>query len=177
VSSGEPVVSGPHRVHEVHPELAAAFGSLWVAVSRAGGAVGFVPDSPEEDIRAAAEQVLADVRDGHEHMLVLGVDHALAGAVFLRPGTGPMVGHRGHLLRLMVHPGLQGRGWGKALLDAAVAHATTIGLGQLLLSARGGTSLPEYYAARGWTPVGVWPAAVRIGDEFRDEHWFQLRLS
>jgi hypothetical protein len=47
----------------------------------------------------------------------------------------------------------------------------------VLLSARGGTSLPEFYVEQGWTQVGLFPDALRVGpDDLRDEHWFQLRL-
>jgi acetyltransferase len=168
---------GPRLVEQVHPGLAAALGTLWVAVTRAGGAVGFVPDSPESDIRAAAEQVVADVVAGHEQMIVIGTGQELVGTVFLRLGRGSVIAHRADLVRLMVHPDDQRGGRGKTLLDAAAARAREIGLEQLLLSARGGTTLPGYYRARGWTPVGVWPGALRLGpDDVRDEHWFQLRL-
>ncbi|WP_214402437.1 hypothetical protein [Pseudonocardia lacus] len=62
------------------------------------------------------------------------------------------------------------------LLHAVAGRAAELGLEQLLLSARGGTALPGYYAARGWTEVGVWPGAIRLADDDRrDEHRFQLR--
>jgi GNAT superfamily N-acetyltransferase len=171
------VTSGPHLVSEVGPQAAASLGTLWTAVTRAGGAVGFAPDAPEEDIRAAAEQAIEDVRAGREQLFVLDADGVLVGAVFLRRGAKATVRHRADVVRLMVHPDLQGRGWGKALLDAVVAHATAIGLEQLLLSARGGTTLPEFYAKQGWRQVGLFPDALRIGPgDLRDEHWFQLRL-
>lgn len=110
-------------------------------------------------------------------MLAIGSDDTPAGAVFLRRGAGAVVRHRAEVLRLMVHPEWQGRGCGRRLLTAAVARAAAVGLEQLLLSARGGTSLPAFYADVGWTEVGVFPAALRLGpDEYRDEHWFQLRL-
>ena len=173
----EPFVSGPHRVHEVHPEMGTALGTLWLDVVRAGGAVGFPRDAPEEEIRAAAEAAIEEVRAKRVQLLVIGADHELAGTVFLRRGSSPVLAHRAEVLRLMVRPDLQGRGWGKILLDEAVAQATALGLEQLLLSTRGGTDLPAFYAEQGWTEVGVWPGALRIGpDELRDEHWFQLLL-
>jgi acetyltransferase len=172
------VISGPHPVTGVRPGLAAELGSLWTAVTRADGAVGFAPDAPEVDIRAAAIALVEDVRAGRQQLIALEADGALAGTVFLRRGDRPVIRHRADVLKLMVHPDLQGRGWGKALLDAAVAHATELGLEQLLLSTRGGTSLPAFYAKQGWTQVGLFPDALRIGpDDLRDEHWFQLRLS
>jgi GNAT superfamily N-acetyltransferase len=171
------VTSGPHLVSEVGPATATSLGTLWTAVTRARGAVGFAPDAPEEDIRAAAEQAIEDVRAGREQMFVLDGEGELVGAVFLRRGPKATVRHRADVVRLMVHPDLQGRGWGKALLDAVVAHATAIGLEQLLLSARGGTSLPEFYVKQGWRQVGLFPDALRIGPgDLRDEHWFQLKL-
>ena len=171
------MTQGPRLVPEVGPDTAASLGELWTAVTRAGGAVGFAADAPDDDIRAAAERVVGDVQEGRERLIALGSDDDLLGTVFLRPGPNATRRHRADVKRLMVHPDLQGRGWGTALLDAAVAHAMALGLKQLLLSARGGTTLPGYYAKLGWTPVGVFPDALWIGpDDLRDEHWFQLRL-
>ncbi|MBC8093981.1 MAG: GNAT family N-acetyltransferase, partial [Pseudonocardia sp.] len=93
--------------------------------------------------------------------------------------AGPRVEHGGELVRVMVHPDQQGRGLGATLLGTAIAHATAIGWEYLLLSARGGTTLPQFYAARGWTSVGVWPGTLRLGPspgDLRDAHWFHRRL-
>ncbi len=159
--------------------LVRALGDLWLAVSRAGGAVGHTADEPEAHVRADAADAVAEVVAGRQHLLAVraGDGADLDGVVFLRPGTGPRVAHRGDVLRLMAHPSAQGRGLGRQLLAAVVDHARALGLEQLLLSARGGTTLPAFYAALGWTQVGVFPRAVRLGpDDARDEHWFQLLL-
>jgi len=173
----EPVVGGPHLVREVHPEMGQALGSLWLDVVRCGGAVSFRTDAPEEDIRAAAEAEISDVRAERQQLLVIGADHTLVGTVFLRPGVGSVFQHRAEVHRLMVRSDLQGRGWGGMLLDAVVAHATILGLEQLMLAVRGGTWMIEFYRSRGWAEVGVWPGALAVTpDDVRDQHWFQLRL-
>ena len=168
--------AGPQLVDRIDAD---ALALLWTAVTRAGGAVSFVLDTPDAEIRPAAQSAVAEVRAGREQLLVIGPVDAPLGTVFLRRGAGPRIEHGAEVVRLMVHPDAQGRGHGKALLDAAVAHATTMGLEYLMLSARGGTDLPRFYTAQGWTPVGVWPGTLRIGpgpDELRDCHWFHLRL-
>jgi acetyltransferase len=176
-AADELVVTGPHPLPEAHPGPVDALDSLWLAVTRAGGAVGFPADAPAADVRAAAVDSVADVRAGRKQLIVLEAGPALVGTVFVERAVGPVVRHRGLVSKLMVHPHLQGRGWGTVLLDAAAAHASALGLEQLQLTTRGGTPLPAYYAGRGWTQVGLIPGALRVGpDDVRDEHWFQLRL-
>jgi GNAT superfamily N-acetyltransferase len=139
--------------------------------------VGFAQDAPEQDIRAKAEAAVADVEAGRAHPLVLGGAADLGGVAFVVPGDGQVVAHRGTIVRLMVRPDLQGQGRGRALLEGAVDLARILGLEQLLLSARGGTGLPGFYVKQGWTEVGVFPGALRLGpDDVRDEHWFQKHL-
>ncbi|MFC4942277.1 GNAT family N-acetyltransferase [Pseudonocardia sp. GCM10023141] len=172
-SGGEPAVGAPRVLRDAPAGTGAALAALWLAVSREGGAVGFRPDAAEELVLAAAEHVVSEVRAGREQMIVIETGDELAGSAFLRRGSGPIVEHRADVLRLMVHPDLQGRGWGTRLLDAAVAEAGAMGLRELLLSARGGTPLPEFYAKQGWTEVGRWPRALCVGPgDWRDEHWF-----
>jgi acetyltransferase len=119
-----------------------------------------------------------EVRPGRQQLFVVRAGAELVGTVFLRRGAGAVLAHRAEVLRLMVHPDLQGRGWGRALLAAAVEHAARLGLELLLLSTRGGTELPAYYTALGWTEIGVFPAALRLGpDDVRDEHWFSRAVT
>jgi acetyltransferase len=172
-AADDPVVSKPQHVAEPAPDADVELGTLWLAVTRAGGAVGFRPDSPESEIRAAAVDVIDQVRAGRQQMFNVRSSDVLGGAVFLRPGVGAVVAHRAEVLRLMVRPDLRGRGLGRELLAAAVDHAAGLGLEQLFLSARGGTTLPSFYSKLGWTQVGVFPRALRLGpDDIRDEYWF-----
>lgn len=173
-----PAVPGPRRVLDPHPDVAdEALGSLWIAVTEAGGAVDFVPGDPEADIRALAVSTIDDVRAGRAVMLALGDGTDLAGTVILTPGGG-IAAHRADVGRLMVRPDLQGRGWGTVLLDAAVAQGSALGLEQLTLGCRGGTPLPAYYAARGWEEYGVLTRGVRLSaDDARDVHLFRRRLT
>jgi len=158
------------------PALSAAFATLWTAVSRTGGAVGFLPDEPAELITSAAVEVIAGVAEGREEMLVACDGDALAGTVFLRRGEAPRKDHTATVVRLMVDPARQGAGWGRTLLDAAVGRGRELGLEHLLLAARGGTTLPAFYRRLGWTEVGVFPGVLRLDGDRRDEHWFQLML-
>jgi acetyltransferase len=177
-SASDPLASGPRRVTDPGPDAVAELGGLWLAVTRAGGAVGFVWHAPAAQLWAAAAAVVEDVRAGRQQMFeIRTAAGSLAGTVFLRRGVGTVFEHRADVLRLMVHPDLQGHGGGRALLTAAVEHAGSWGLELLLLSTRGGTELPALYQRLGWTRVGVVPGGLRLGpDDVRDEHWFVLHL-
>jgi GNAT superfamily N-acetyltransferase len=171
------VTSGPAAVAVTDPPpgVARALGSLWIAVTEAGGAVDFVPGWPEDEIRGLAEDLIAAVRAGRSRMIVVGDPADPDGTVFVTPGTG-ITAHRGEVGRLMVRPDRQGRGLGTVLLDAAVAEGAAMGLELLTLGARGGTSLPEFYRGRGWEPTGVVPRGVRLSpDDARDVHLFHRR--
>ena len=151
--------------------------TLWTVVTKAGGAVGFVPDSPQSHVRVEAEETAAAIASGEMLACVVRDGGALVGMVCLRPRRGERFVHCGDVIRLMLHPRWQGRGLGPALLAAAVEQARELGLELLMLSARGGTELPAWYRRLGWTEVGVFPGVLRLGPgDDRAEHWFQLRL-
>ena len=159
-------------VSDPPPGAAHALGTLWIAVTEAGGAVDFVPGWPEREIRDLADELIAAVRAGRSRMIVIGDPADPDGTVFVTPGTG-ITAHRGDVGRLMVRPDLQGRGLGTVLLDAAVTEGAALGLELLTLGARGGTSLPGFYRSRGWEATGVIPRGVRLSaDDARDVHLF-----
>ncbi|MBP2366631.1 GNAT family N-acetyltransferase [Pseudonocardia parietis] len=164
------------RVVDPHPGAAAALGDLWVAVTEAGGAVDFVPGWDPGEIRDLAAAMIDDVRSGAARMLVVGDETAPEGTVFLVRESG-IAAHRADVARLMVRPGLQGRGLGTVLLEAAVAQGREMGVEMLTLGARGGTPLPAFYAARGFVEYGRLPGGVRLSEEdTRDVHLFVRSL-
>lgn len=163
------------------PGLHAELLDLWVRVTRAGGAVGFVVGSPAELVEAAAAATLADVRDGTLHGVGLEQDGRLVGVGFLAPQPAPVCAHRATVVRLMVDPSLQRGGHGSRLLGGLVARARELGFTILLLGARGGTGAAEFYVRNGWAECGRVERSLRVdrpdgGVDWRDDISFVLRL-
>lgn len=159
-------------------DLRAEILRLWVAVSNAGGAVGFVPPVTEDDVRPTATRTLDAVRDGGDHLLAGFEDGRLAGLLFLAGNNHRLKEHWRTVKRVMVAPGSQGRGYGAALMREAEAVARKLGWDALQLTVRGGTGTERFYARYGYREVGRVPSALRVapGDD-RDEiiMWLALR--
>ncbi|GAA4613606.1 GNAT family N-acetyltransferase [Saccharopolyspora hordei] len=165
-------VTGPHRVDTPHPDLVGALADLWGRVTVAGGAVGFSPTDPLEELRAAAERLVEDVRSKKAHLLTIGQQHVLAGIAVLRRRELPVRKHTGELALLAVDPVLQGRGWGTQLHDAVLVQAQALGLEKVDLVTRSGHGVERFFERLGWVERGRWPGAVRVGPEdVRDEVW------
>lgn len=161
--------------------LAEELAALWVRVTRSGGAVGFVADSPEADVRSVSDATVDEVRAGRLHGVGLERDGRLVGVGFLDPQRGPVVGHRATVVRLVVDPGLQRGGHGTRLLDGLVDRARALGITILLLGARGGTGAAEFYPRNGWTECGRVERSLRVPGpdgtvDWRDDISFVLRL-
>jgi GNAT superfamily N-acetyltransferase len=172
-------ISGPHRVDQPHPDLGQALADLIGRVTVSGGATGFIPTTELDTITALASEVVADVasRPKRRHVLIMGQEHALAGAVVMRPGTLPVQAHRAEIEWVLVDPDLQGKGLGSQLMDATVSHARALGLGQLSLVTRSGQDLERPYDELGWVERGRWPGSLRVGeDDLRDQLWYTRDL-
>jgi GNAT superfamily N-acetyltransferase len=65
--------------------------------------------------------------------------------------------HRAEIVRLAVRGDRRGGGVGRALLDGAVGRARELGLRLLWLTTHEATDSDRFYAAVGWTRVGVLP--------------------
>ncbi|MEV7805103.1 GNAT family N-acetyltransferase [Microbispora sp. NPDC088329] len=161
---------------EMTPELFEELLNCWAEVTDAGGAVGFVPPVTPEDIRPTADRAFARTRaaagpGAPDNLLVGFGDDGAPGAWLILGDNGS--GLRAHwrwLLRVMVHPKHQGKGYGRELLLAADDAARSLGLEALQLTCRGGTGVDRFYASVGYREVGRVPRSIRVapGDD-RDE--------
>jgi GNAT superfamily N-acetyltransferase len=142
----------------------------WVAVTDAGGAVGFVPPADRVAIGATLDAALERVADGRDALGVLRQREAAVGMGFLVRHSSALRQHWRTVLRVMVAPELQGQGAGAQLLEGLHTIARGLSLEQLQLTVRGGTGVEGFYERFGYTIVGRHPGAVRVapGDD-RDE--------
>lgn len=168
--------------------------ACWVDVTNAGGAVGFVPPVTRDDIRATAEKTFARTGSGLPRRggpgvgrptsdgpngsapdaLLVGFDDDDGGRVacwlILADSESALRAHWRWVLRVMVHPKHQGKGYGRALMLAADDAARALGLEALQLTCRGGTGVDTFYTKVGYREVGRVPRSIRVspGDD-RDE--------
>ncbi|HET6530634.1 MAG TPA: GNAT family N-acetyltransferase [Actinoplanes sp.] len=144
--------------------------ALWVDVTNAGGAVGFVAPVTPADVRPTAERAFAAVRDGADHLLA-GFDRDdLVALLFITDNGHHLKDHWRVLKRVMVAPGSQGRGYGTAIMRQAAEAGRKLGLAALAVTVRGGTGRERFYERLGYREVGRLPGALRVapGDD-RDE--------
>jgi RimJ/RimL family protein N-acetyltransferase len=160
---------------------------LWVRVNDAGGSVGFLPGAPRDDVAAALDRHLRDVRAGRSLLCVLrepaAPAHAPAGS--RTDPEGPVRGiglwehalgfpyeHVAGLKRLMVDPEVQGRNLGRVLLAGMVgiARRELPHVELLRLDYRDGLGLGEFYGRAGWSEVGRVPRGLKLTESvYRDD--------
>jgi GNAT superfamily N-acetyltransferase len=151
--------------------------ALWVDVTNAGGAVGFVAPVSARDVRPTAERALADVRDGAGHLLAGFDGDELVALLFITGNRHRLKDHWRVLKRVMVTPGRQGRGYGAAIMREAAGAGRKLGVEALVVTVRGGTGRERFYERLGYREVGRIPGALRVapGDD-RDEIYLWLSL-
>jgi GNAT superfamily N-acetyltransferase len=159
-------------------DLRAAVLALWIEVTNAGGAVGFVPPVTADDVRPTAEATLDAVASGRDHLLAGFAGGELVALLFMVDNRHTLKDHWRVLKRVMVAPDNQGRGYGVAIMREAAAVGQKMGLAALQLTVRGGTGTDAFYTRLGYREVGRIPGALRVGDDDdRDEiiMWLDLR--
>ena len=150
---------------------------VWVAVIDAGGAVGFTAPADRQAVARTLRGQLKRVREGRDALGVLRHAGRTLGMAFLVESGSPLRRHWRTVLRVMVHPDLQGAGAGRLLLEGLNGVARDLGLEQLLLSVRGGTGTEGFYERFGYVEIGRHPAAIRLApDDDRDEIVMLLTL-
>ena len=159
------------------PALYADLLNTWVAVIDAGGAVGFTAPADRETVARTLRGQLRRVGEGRDALGVLRHGGRAVGMAFLVESGSPLRRHWRTVLRVMVHPDLQGTGAGRLLLEGLHGVARELGLEQLVLSVRGGTGTEGFYERFGYVEIGRHPAAIRLApDDDRDEIVMLLTL-
>jgi GNAT superfamily N-acetyltransferase len=163
----------------VTSELREGLLELWVAVTDAGGAVGFPQGTGREVIEPYARGTLDHVRAGDATMVV-GRDEGgrLVAVAFLERNEQELFRHWRTVKRVMVHPDAQGLGYGRLLIDEVTRQGQRLGLDHLRLTCRGGTGVDGFYARAGYVEAGRIPRAIRVSaDDYRDEISMVLPLA
>ena len=156
--------------------------ALWADVSNAGGAVGFVPPVTAEDIRPELAQAPRRPWRRGAPACSSGYDEdgAVAATAFLTYNTHRLMRHWIWLYTVMVHPGHQGKGYGRDLMAAAADAARGFdGIDAIRLTCRGGTGVDRFYASCGYKEVGPGartPSGSPPGDD-RDDITMLLPLA
>jgi GNAT superfamily N-acetyltransferase len=159
------------------PELREQIVALWVAVTNAGGAVGFVPPVVADDVWPTASKTFDGIGDGLDHLLAGWDDGRLVALLFVIDNRFRLKDHWRVLKRVMVAPGSQGRGYGAAIMREAAEVGRKLGLAGLHVTVREGARTEDFYARLGYREVGRLPGALRVapGDD-RDEIHMWLTL-
>lgn len=157
-------------VEALDERLRAELLETWVAVTNAGGAVGFTAPARVDEVAEVLDLALRRVATGQDALGVLREDERVVGMGLLVDRGTPLCRHWRTVLRVMVHPGHQGSGAGLILMQGLHHVGRRIGLDQLQLTIRDGYGLDRFYERLGYTVVGRHPSAVRVapGDD-RDE--------
>ncbi|GAA5073433.1 GNAT superfamily N-acetyltransferase [Thermocatellispora tengchongensis] len=150
---------------DLTPRLVADLIDCWAEATNAGGAVGFVPPVTADDVRPTAERTFARCGPGGPDHLLAGFDEDGAPACWLvlADNGSALRAHWRWVVRVMVHPKHQGKGYGAALMRAAEDVAREQGAEALHLVCRGGTGVDAFYARMGYREVGRIPGAIRVG--------------
>ena len=166
---------------ELNPKLTdklrAEIVRLWVEVTNAGGAVGFVAPVTTDDVWPTADAAFAGVESRVDHLLIGVDDGRLVALLFVTDNRFPLKDHWRVLKRVMVTPGSQGNGYGAALMREAAAVGRKMGLAGLQVTVRGGQGIEGFYTRLGYAEVGRLPGALRVADgDDRDEIFMWLPL-
>jgi GNAT superfamily N-acetyltransferase len=159
------------------PALREQLVRIWVDATNAGGALGLLAPATTQDAEVLAGPTWQRLEAGLDELVVARLGGRVVGWLVLESRSGRLSPHWRTLKRLQVHPDVQGRGHGAALLEHAAVVARRLGLEALHLTVRGGTGTEQFYAARGYREVGRIPRALRLGPgDDRDEIHMYLAL-
>lgn len=139
--------------------------ALWVAVTNAGGAVGFAAGVEPEEVRAFAGPSFQRVTDGLDDLVVAFEDGRPVGMGFLATNDLALHRHWATIKRLQRHPQRRRAGVGGAVLAGLEDAARARDLHRIVLTVRGGTGREGFYLQHGYRIEAALPWRLWISDD------------
>lgn len=139
-------------------------------------ALGLAAPLTSEAAADAYRATAARLEAGNRVLFGALEDDVVVGAVHLARAEAGNGRHRAEIQRLVVRADSRGQGIGRALLDAAAAHAQQIGIRLLWLSTHTGTDADRVYERLGWSRAGSIPEYASLPDGSLAENTFHYRL-
>jgi ribosomal protein S18 acetylase RimI-like enzyme len=140
----------------------------------------FTSDAETERAKPADAYVARFEAEGDAARFSFGAwcDGTLVGAISCERDGRLKVRHIGHIVGMMVRPGLQGRGIGRALIDVAIAQARAVPELELLTLTVTSTNHAAVglYAKAGFVRYGQLPHAIKLGDRHLGKDLMMLTL-
>lgn len=153
------------------PGLAA----LVVDAVEGGSGVNFLAGVTLEDALAWWAARRSQVADGTITAFVATdpVSGTIVGSTILVRSRNANSPHRAEIGKVIVHRSIRRQGLGRALMDAAEAHARADGRWLLILDTEAGSAADELYRAMGWQVLGTMPNhAYRTDGALSDTTYF-----
>ena len=134
--------------------------------------------SPDDDFASDVDAVRANLASGPDRVTFGAFGPGLIGVAGVIRERHAKTSHKANLWGVYVTPAARGRGVGRRLIDAALAHARTLpGLMQVTLSVSDRTpAARRLYESAGFRVWGTEPRALRFDGSGADEHHMVLFL-
>jgi ribosomal protein S18 acetylase RimI-like enzyme len=140
----------------------------------------FTSDAPTERARPAAAylpRLGLDRPDGGQFALGAFQGDTLVGALSCERDHRLKVRHIGHVVGMMVHPQMRGRGLGRALVVACIARARDAGLEMLTLTVTSSNQAAvALYEGAGFRRYGRLEHAIKLDGAYHDKDLMVLQL-
>lgn len=167
-------------IRPLRPADAAAFHALRLRGLRESPEAFGSTYGEEVDRPLADREELLSRGEAGEHVTFGAFDDGgrLMGVAAVSRGTNRKARHRAVIWGMYVGPEARGRGAGRALLEAIVAHVRTLdGVDRLVLAVTvGNDAARALYASFGFVPYGVEPDAYRLGGQSWNSELMTLAL-
>ncbi|MCX5233341.1 GNAT family N-acetyltransferase [Streptomyces sp. NBC_00233] len=163
----------------VTPELQSELIQTWVAVTNSGGAgVGFLPPVSVSDVSPVAADLMEKVMRNDAHLIVArNEEQELLGWLAIVRNRDHTQNHWAWVKRMHVIAPYQGKGWGSAMLSAAIEICHSEGLAQVYLTTDGQSKSLKFYSSHGFSEVGRMPRnTLSMDGTFHDEVYMMMEL-